>query len=120
MPHRVMEWLQARYAEGPPEPLAEESRSAEFIELREEMMKNKKRSKAVMTMLEAQNKLLRSLALSINPNFQLPEHFERASWIVDGTEDIHGRNQLSLEVVEELTEEPTNENATDTLFEDDL
>ena len=96
MPHRVMEWLQARYAEGPPEPLAEESRSAEFIDLREEMMKNKKRSKAVMTMLEAQNKLLRSLALSINPNFQLPEDIERASWIVEGTEDIHGRNQSSL------------------------
>ena len=46
-----MEWLQPRYAEDPPETLAEESGSAEFIELREEIMKNKKRSKAVMTML---------------------------------------------------------------------
>lgn len=115
-----MEWLQARYAEGPLEPLAEESKSAEFIELREEMMKNKKRNKAVMTMLEAQNKLLRSLALSINPNFQLPEDIERASWTADGTEDMDGRHQSTLEVVEELSEEPTDENASDTLFEDDL
>ena len=115
-----MDWLQARYAEGPPEPMAEESKSTEFIELREEMVKNKKRNKAVMTMLEAQNKLLRSLALSINPNFQLPEDIERASWNADGTEDIDGRHQSPLEVVEELSEEPADENASDTLFEDDL
>ena len=117
---RVSEWLQARYAEAAPEPLAADNKPTELTELREVMMKNKKRIKSVVNMLEAQNEFLRCLALSINPNFQLPEHFERASWIVDGTEDIHGRNQLSLEVVEELTEEPTNENATDTLFEDDL
>ena len=116
-----MEWLQARYAEGPPEPLAEESRkSAEFIELREEMMKNKKRSKAIRSMLKAQSKLLRSLALSINPNFQLPEGIERVSGTADGTNDINGGHQASLAVVEELNEESTDENASDSLFEDDL
>ena len=115
-----MEWLQARYAEGPPEPLAEECKSTEFIELREEIMKNKKRNKAVVTMLEAQNKLLRSLALSINPDFQLPEGIERVSLTADGTEDVHRRRQSSLETVEELSEEPIDENASYALFEDDL
>ena len=55
-------------------------------------MKNKKRIKSVVNMLEAQNKLLRSLALSINPNFQLPEDIERASWTADDTDDIYGRH----------------------------
>ena len=32
-------------------------------------------------------KLLRSLALSIKPNFQLPEVIERVNWAADGTED---------------------------------
>jgi len=89
---RVIEWLQARYAETAPEPLAENNKSTELTELREGMMKNKKRIKSVVNMLEAQNKLLRSLALSINPNFQLPEDIERASWTADDTDDIYGRH----------------------------
>ena len=87
-----MEWLQARYAEAAPEPLTEDTKQTELTELREGMMKNKKRIKSVVNMLEAQNKLLRSLALSINPNFQLPEDIERASWTADGTEDTTGRH----------------------------
>ena len=74
-----MDWLQARYDEAAPEPLAEDTKQTELAELREGMMKNKKRIKSVVNMLEAQNKLLKSLALSINPNFQLPEDIERAS-----------------------------------------
>ena len=129
LPRRVMEWLQARYAEGPPEPLAEECKSTEFIELREELIKNKKRNKAVVTMLEAQNKLLRSMALSINPRFQLPEDIERASWTADGTDDIDGKHKTSLETIEERSEEPTDgtnvtlakeESDSDTVFEDGL
>ena len=104
---RVTEWLQARYAEAAPEP-AEENQSTELTELREGMMKNKKRIKSVAIMLEAQNKLLRSLALSINPDFQLPEDIERASWIADGTDDVDGRHKSSLETVEEENEEPTD------------
>jgi len=91
-----MEWLQARYSEAAPEPLAENNKSTELTELREGMMKNKKRIKSVVNMLEAQNKLLTSLALSINPNFQLPEDIERAAWTADGTEDMDGRHQSSL------------------------
>ena len=71
-------------------------------------MKNKKRIKSVAIMLEAQNKLLRSLALSINPDFQLPEDIERASWIADGTDDVDGRHKSSLETVQEENEEPTD------------
>ena len=41
-------------------------------------------------------KLLRSLALSIKPNFQLPEDIERVNWAADGTQDVHGRHQSSL------------------------
>ena len=67
-----MEWLRGRYAEAAPEPLAEDTKPTELTELREGMMKNNKRIKSVVNMLEAQNKLLRSLALLINPNFQLP------------------------------------------------
>ena len=93
---RVMEWLQARYSEAAPEPLAENNKSTELTELRDGMMKNKKRIKSVVNMLEAQSKLLTSLALSINPNFQLPEDIERASWTADGTEDMDGRHQSSL------------------------
>ena len=92
-------------------------------------MKNKKRIKSVVNMLEAQNKLLRSLALTINPDFQLPEDIARASWTTNGTEDIHGRHHSSLETVEELSEEPiddtrvalaTEEDISDVLFEDGL
>jgi len=103
-----MEWLQARYAEAAPEPLAEDNKPTELTELREGMIKNKKRIKSVVNMLEAQNKLLRSLALSINPNFQLPEDIERASWTADSTDDTDGRHQSSFETVEELSEEPTD------------
>lgn len=93
---RVREWLQARYAEAAPEPLTEDSKPSEFTELRKEMMKNKKRIKSVVNMLEAQNKLLKSLALSINPNFRLPEDIERANWSADDTEDGEARHQPSL------------------------
>ena len=110
-----MEWLQARYAGAAPEPLAEDNKSTELTELREGMMKNKKRIKSVVNMLEAQNKLLRSLALSINPDFQLPEDIERANWTADGTEDEDGRHQPSLETAEELSEEPTTDGTNVTL-----
>jgi len=103
-----MDWLQARYAEAAPEPLAEENKTTELTELREGMMKNKKRIKSVVNMLEAQNKLLRSLALSINPNFELPEDIERASRTADGTDDIDGSYQSFLETGEKLSEEPTD------------
>ena len=124
-----MEWLQARYAEATPEPLTEDTKPTELTELREGMMKNKKRFKSVVKMLEAQNKLLSSMTLSINPNFQLPEDIDRANWSADCTEDIDARHQTSLETVEEQSEEPadstnvalvTEGNALDALDEDRL
>ena len=124
-----MEWLQARYTEAAPEPLAEDTKPPELIELREGMMKNKKRIKSVVNMLETQNKLLRSLALSINPNFQLPEDIDRARWSADCRNDVDARHQPSLETVEEQSEEPTagtnvalvtEGNAPDALNEDRL
>ena len=96
-----MEWLQARYPEAAPEPLTEDTKPTELTELREGMMK---RIKSVVDTLEAQNKLLRSLALSINPNFQLPEDIETASWSADDTEGINARHQPSLPTVEEKSE----------------
>ena len=99
-----MEWLQARYAEAAPVPLAEDTKPTELTELREGMMKNNKRIKSVVNMLEAQNKLLRSLALLINPNFQLPEDIERARWSADDTEDTGALHQPSLATVEEDSE----------------
>jgi len=88
--------------------LAEDNKPSELTELREGMMKNKKRIKSVVIMLEAQNKLLRSLALSINPNFQLPEGIERASWSADETDDMDGRNKSSLATIEEQSEVPSD------------
>ena len=125
----MIDWLQARYAEAAPEPLAEDNKSNELTELRDGLMKNKKRIKSVVNMLEAQNKLLRSLALSINPDFQLPEDIERASWTADGTDDIDGSHKSSLEPIEEHSEEPTDgtkvtlakeENVSDYVLEDGL
>ena len=103
-----MEWLQARYPEAAPEPLTEDTKPTELIELREGMMKNRKRFKSAVSMLKAQNKLLRNLALSINPNFQLPEDIERATWSADCTEGMEARHQTSLKTVKEHSQEPTD------------
>ena len=53
-----MDWLQARYDEAAPEPLVEDTKQTELTELREGMMKNKKRIKSVVNMLEAQKTLI--------------------------------------------------------------
>ena len=48
---RIEEWLHARFAEAAPEPV-EEGQTSEFAELKEEILKNKKRIKSMMAMLE--------------------------------------------------------------------
>ena len=68
----MVEWLQARFAEVSPE-APEESQPSELSNVRAEIMKNKKRIKSMMAMLESQNKLLRALAVTIDPKFQLPD-----------------------------------------------
>ena len=49
---RIEEWLHARFAEAAPEPV-EEGQTSEFAELKEEILKIKKRIKSMMAMLEA-------------------------------------------------------------------
>lgn len=111
--HRVMAWLQARFSEAVPEPVADESKPSEIAKLQEEMMKNKKRMKSMMAMMEAQNKLLRSLALRIDPAFGLPEGTEE-TWGMDGTD---GRNPTSLDAGKE-SEVPTDDTSVDLAKED--
>ena len=49
---RIEEWLHARFAEAAPEPV-EEGQTSEFAELKEEILKIKKRIKSMMAMMEA-------------------------------------------------------------------
>ena len=83
---RLLDWLHARFAEAAPEPV-EEGQTSEFAELKEEMLKNKKRIKSMMAMLEAQNKLLKNLAAVVDPKFKVRED-------VDG---VSGAARASLE-----------------------
>ena len=64
-----MEWLQARFADARPEP-TKDSPPSELAEMKGEMVKNKKKIKSMMATLESQNKLLRTLAKTIDPTFQ--------------------------------------------------
>ena len=65
-------------------------------------MKNKKRIKSVVNMLEAQNEFLRCLALSINPARRY-----RESQLVSryDTDDIDGRSKSSLETTKKQSDE---------------
>ena len=72
------------------------------------MTKSKKRIKSIVNMLEAQNKLLTSLALAIDPNFQLPEGIKRTRWSADFKDEKDGRSKWSLATIEEQREEPTD------------
>ena len=83
---RLIDWLHARFVEAAPEPV-EEGQTSEFAELKEEMLKNKKRIKSMMAMLEAQNKLLKNLAAVVDPKFKVRED-------VDG---VRGAARASLE-----------------------
>ena len=68
--YRLIEWLQERFSETSPAPV-QDSEPSELNELKAEMTKNTKRIKSMMTMLEAQSKLLRTLAKTIDPKFEL-------------------------------------------------
>ena len=73
-----MDWLHARFAEAAPEPV-EEGQTSEFSEIKEEMLKHKKRIKSMMAMLEAQNKLLKNLAAVVDPKFKVREDVDGVS-----------------------------------------
>ena len=92
-----MEWLQERFSEAIPEPIADESKPSELTKLEEEVMKNRKKMKSMMAMMDAQNKLLRSLALRIDPGFELPEATEEASWRTDGTDGASSRDRTAVD-----------------------
>lgn len=113
----MIEWLQARFSEAIPEPVADESKPNELAKLEEEVMKNRKKMKSMMAMLEAQNKLLRSLALRIDPSFELPEGTDEASWRTDDVDGTDGRNRTAVDGGKE-DEVPTDETSVDLTKED--
>ena len=107
-----MEWLQERFSEAVPEPVADESQPTELAKLQEEVMKNRKKMKSMMAMMEAQNQLLRSVALRIDPSFELPEGTEEHSWKTDGADGTDGRNLTAVDGGKE-GEVPTDKTSVD-------
>lgn len=101
--HRILEWLQARFAEISPVAV-EDGESSEQSELKIEMMKNKKRIKSIMEMLESQNKLLRRLAVKIDPKFQFSDGAEGDL----GVSSVDGDPQESRAPGETIGERPTD------------
>ena len=79
-----MDWLKKRFSMIDALPIAEESKPSEFVELQEEMKKNKRRMKFMMAKIELQNKLLETLVKRIDPNILPPEEYPDADWFVDG------------------------------------
>lgn len=106
----MVEWLQAAFAEVSPEPV-EEGEPSELVELRTEMMKNKKRIKSIVAMLEAQNKLLRRLAVTIDPMFHLPDVAE-GRWGPDGVDSGLKASTSTEEENEEARGETSEDMAT--------
>lgn len=97
----MVEWLQARFAEVSPE-TPKESQPSELSNLKAEIMKNKKRIKSMMAMLESQNKLLRALAVTINPKFQLPDDPEGNRGSDDTDDGLKPSHEAELEREEPL------------------
>ena len=80
-----MQWLQARFPEVSSEPTSEESQQSEIADLKAEIMKNKKTIKSM-------NKLLRTLAVTIDPTIKLPEEAED-QWEADCLDDGQKENE---------------------------
>ena len=114
-----MEWLQARFADVSPEP-TKDSPPSELADVKAEVMKNKKKIKSMMATLESQNKLLRTLAITIDPKFQLQDDPE-GNREADST-DSEIRASLETELESEELTDPTGTDTphpatTDALFE---
>ena len=115
-----MEWLQARFADVSPEP-TKDSPPSELADMKGEMVKNKKKIKSMMATLESQNKLLRTLAITIDPKFQLPDDPE-GNRGADST-DSEIRATLETELESEEPTDPTGiqlatpHSTTDALFQ---
>ncbi|XP_068698482.1 transient receptor potential cation channel subfamily A member 1-like isoform X2 [Montipora foliosa] len=82
--HRVMQWLQARYAEENPSPVNGSELSA-LSEIKAEMTKNRKRMKSMTAILEEQDKLIKTLAVKLGHNFQMP-HSTAGKESVEGSD----------------------------------
>ena len=67
-----MQWLQARYAEESLSPVNGSELSA-LNEIKAEMTKNRKRMKSMTAILEEQDKLIKTLAVKLGHNFQMPD-----------------------------------------------
>lgn len=100
--------MKASFAEVSPEPI-EEGEPSELAELRNEMTKNKKRIKSMMAMLEAQNKLLRSLAVTIDPTVVLPEVPEDEL----GADDVDGGPRAQSHQTDQGGKEPPGDKGVD-------
>lgn len=89
-----MGWLQERFAEISPATV-HESQPLEIIELKDAMTKNKKKIKSMMTLLEAQNRLLRTLVVTLDPKFE----FQDGAVGTEGSENADGvlREPLNAE-----------------------
>ena len=109
---RLFVWLQERFSEAIPEPVEDESKTTELAKLEEEVVKNRKKMKSMMAMMEAQNKLLRSLALKIDPTFELPEVTEEHGWKTDGADETDSRNLTAVDGGKE-DEMPTDKASAD-------
>ena len=73
-----------------------------------------------MAMMEAQNKLLRSLALRIDPSFELPEGTEEVSWRAcgaDGLDGADGKNRTAVDGGQEDAV-PTDQTSVDLTSEE--
>ena len=73
-----------------------------------------------MAMMEAQNKLLRSLTLRIDPSFELPEGTEEVSSRAhgaDGSDGAGGRNRTAVDGGQE-DEVPTDKTSVDLTSEE--
>ena len=94
--YRVMGWLQERFAEISPEPV-HKSQPLEIGELKDAMTKNKKKIKSMMTLLEAQNRLLRALVATIDPKFE----FQDGGVATEGSENANGSSREVLHAEKE-------------------
>lgn len=83
--YRVMGWLQERFAEISPQPV-HKGQPLEISELKDAMTKSKKKIKSMMTLLEAHNRLLKALVLTIDPKFE----FQHGAVSTEGSENANG------------------------------
>lgn len=91
-----MGWLQERFAEISPEPV-HKSQPLEISELKDAMTKNKKKIKSMMTLLEAQHRLLRALVATIDPKFE----FQDGGVATEGSENANGSSRDVLNAEKE-------------------